>query len=128
MFEFAFLAPLFGKFAKPAGYVLTALLAIAIFFGAKALYDHKIISNHDAKIDASAAKADRAADQNAAATETTNVARQNYEADQLTRAADDAPKNNPGVDPATARRIAFHKCLGLQQRARANGLQPPRCV
>lgn len=128
MLEFAFLAPLFGKFAKPAGYVLTALLAIGIFFGAKAIYDHSVISKHDAKIEASAAKADRAADQNAAAAETDNTARQNYEADQLIKAGNDAPKNNPGVDPATARRLAFHKCLSLQQRARENGLKPPRCV
>jgi hypothetical protein len=101
---------------------------IILLIGAvAACYDHSIVSNHDAKIEASAAKADRKADQKSAEQAKIDEARSTQEANQLIEAMDNAPKD-PKVDDAVERRIAFHKCLGLQQRARANGLKPPTCV
>jgi hypothetical protein len=119
--EFAFLAPIFGKFAKVAGYVLTILAVIGLFFGAKAIYDHNVISHYRDKVDASAGKADRKADQKAADQKDKDIARQNQEADELIKVQQNAKTE-------TDRRIAFHRCLSLQQRARDNGLVPPSCV
>lgn len=119
--EFLFLAPIFGKYAKVAGYALIVLAAIALFFGAKAIYDHNVVSHYKDKVEASQAKADRAADQNAVQAEKYDVARQNQEADELIKVQDNA-KNEQD------RRLAFHRCLRLQQRARDNGLKPPACV
>lgn len=113
--------------SKGVIYAGLIVLAIAAFFGAKALYDHSVISGHDAKVEASAAKADRKADEAATARAEADQQRRNYETDQLAKAVDNAPKD-PNVSDDLERRIAFHKCLGLQQRARENGLQPPRCV
>ncbi|MFL6728070.1 MAG: hypothetical protein ACJ8FS_16380 [Sphingomicrobium sp.] len=123
---FAFLLPfassLVGpKFAKPAIFGALGLLILLALWGGKCVYDHSIIAAHDAKIEASQAKADRKADNNLATHATADTARQNQEADQLTKVQQNAKTEHD-------RRIAFHKCLGLQQRARANGLQPPTCV
>lgn len=116
------LGPVVGlKLARAAAWVVIVLGVIALFFGAKALYDHSIISNHDAKIEASAAKDDRKADQKAADQGAKDLARQNQEADELIKVQENAKSE-------TDRRLAFHRCLSLQQRARANGLKPPRCV
>lgn len=106
------------KFVVWGGLVI---IAIGLFFGAKALYDHSIISAHDTKIEASAAKADRAADQKAAVQKEHDIVRQNQEADELIKVQQNAKTDQD-------RRLAFHRCLSLQQRARENGLQPPRCV
>lgn len=122
------LAPVVGeKYAKAAAWALIIVAAIALFFGAKAIYDHSVISNHEAKVEASAAKADRKADQALEARKQADEDRRQYEADQLTEAVKNAP-HAPNADPRRERDIAFHKCLSLQQRARENGLQPPRCV
>lgn len=122
------IAPTVGeKFAKPLVYLGLILAAVGLFFGAKAIYDHSIISAHDTKVEASAAKADRAADQKAADQKAADEQRRNFEADQLVEAMSHAAKD-PKVDDRVERNLAFHKCLSLQQRARANGLQPPRCV
>lgn len=123
-----FFAPRLGeKYAKIAAYAVIVVLAVGLFFGAKKLYDLSVVRNHDAKIEASQAKADRAADQKAAVQKENDLNRQQYEQDQLTQAMDHAP-HDPKINDAAERRIAFHKCLSLQQRARANGLQPPACV
>jgi len=106
---------------------IAVVLAIAAFFGAKALYDHSIVKAHDAKVEASAAKADRKADQKAADQAAKDLARRQYETDQLTEAMRNAAKD-PKIDDDRERALAFHRCLGLQQRARQNGLKPPRCV
>jgi hypothetical protein len=119
---FAFLIPLVGaKFAKPVGYALIALAVALFFFGAKAIYDHNVVSHYKDKVEASQAKADRKADQNAAQAEKYDVSRQNQEADELIKVQDNA-KNEQD------RRLAFHRCLRLQQRARDNGLKPPACI
>lgn len=115
---------------KAAKVVLLAALVglvIALFFGAKAIYDHSIIANHDAKIEASAAKADRKADQKAADQKTIDEQRTAQEADQLQKAVDNAA-HDPKVADAVEQRHAFYRCLSLQQRARANSLKPPVCV
>lgn len=121
-------APRIGeKYARFAAWAVVIVAAILFLWGAKALYDHTIISNHDAKQEASTAKADRAADQKASVQKEQDLSRQQYEDQQLTEAVNHAAKD-PKIDDTTERRLAFHRCLGLQQRARANGLQPPRCV
>lgn len=112
------------KFVVWGGIVL---LAIGLFFGAKALYDHSIIDAHDTKVNLEAAKADRAADQAAAEQAAKDKVRLDFEQDQLEGAVKNAPKD-PNVADDTERRLAFHRCLRLQQRAAANGLEPPRCV
>lgn len=113
--------------AKIASYALIVLAVIALLFGLKTCYDHQVVANHDAKIEASQAKADRKADELATEQKQADLNRSSYEAEQLKEAMDHAPKD-PAIDDALERRVAFHKCLGLQQRARANGLEPPRCV
>lgn len=106
---------------KVLGSIGLILAAVGLFFGAKAIYDHSVVSKHDAKIEASQAKADRAADQNASVAKEHDLNRQNQEADELIKVQENAKST-------TDRRLAFHRCLRLQQHARENGLQPPRCV
>lgn len=86
-----------------------------------------IISNHDNAIEASAAKADRQADENEINQRVADDARRAQEQDQLTEAIKNAPKD-PAIDDDRERALAFHRCLSLQQRARSNGLKPPTCV
>ena len=129
----AFLATFFlnrGASPKNArGYAWAILIvgAVLLLWGAKAMYDHSVIANHDAKTEASAAKADRAADQKAAVQEQKDNQRRDFETDQLMKAIDNAPKD-PAVPDALEQRRAFYRCLRLQQDARANGLKPPTCV
>lgn len=116
------IAPTFGeKAARPIAWLIIIAAAVALFFGLKACYDQSIVTKHDAKIEASAAKADRAADQKAAEQKEHDLARQNEEADQLIKVQANAKTE-------ADRRLAFHRCLRLQQRARENGLVTPRCV
>lgn len=110
-----------AKYAKIVAIVGAVVLALVFLFGLKACYDHSIIANHDAKTEASAAKADRKADTKASEQRDKDIARQNQEADQLMKVQQNAKTEND-------RRLAFHRCLSLQQRARANGLKPPTCV
>ena len=115
-------APVVGeKFAKAAAFGSIAILILLALWGGKCAYDHGVISNYQNKVDASAAKADRKADDKAAQQKFNDVERQNEEADQLIKVQANA-KN------ATERNLAFHRCLRLQQRARDNGLVTPKCV
>lgn len=115
------------KNARAYAWGVVLLAAALLLWGAKALYDHSIVSAHDAKIEASAAKADRKADQKAAEQAAKDAQRLDYETDQLIKAVDNAPKD-PNVSDDLERRLAYHRCLRLQQAARANSLKPPRCV
>lgn len=116
------LAPTVGeKFAKPLAILLLALLAIGLFFGAKAIYDHNVVSGYKTKVEASAAKADRKADQQAADRKELDQARQNAEYNELVKVQENAQNE-------TQRRLAFHRCLRLQQQARDNGLKSPSCI
>ena len=122
------IAPTVGeKAAKPVAYALLAIGVILLLWGGKCAYDASVVNNYKTKVEASAAKADRKADQKAADQAATDLARRQYETDQLTEAMRNAPKD-PTVPDDRERALAFHKCLGLQQRARDNGLEPPRCV
>ena len=122
------LAPRVGeKFARPLAWALIVVVAIGLFFGAKALYDQSVIDDHDAKVNLDAAREDRKADNAAAERRLEDMARRDYETDQLMKAMRDAPKD-PKIDDARERSLAFHRCLRLQQAARENGLQPPACV
>jgi chorismate mutase len=123
---FAFLK-LWSLPAKIGAAVGAVALLIGLFFGAKALYDHSIIKAHDAGIEASAAKADRAADTKAADQRVIDITRETQEEDQLKKAVDHAVKD-PKIPDDVERNLAFHRCLRLQQAARANGLKPPACV
>ena len=121
------LAPRVGaKAARPVAFALLAIVAIGLFFGAKALYDASVIDKHETKVEASAAKADRKADQKAAERMTKDLERREFEQDQLEGAVTNAPKD-PNVPDDLERRVAFHRCLSLQQRARKDGREPPRC-
>lgn len=115
------------KAAKPVIFGAFALLIVLAMWGGKCAYDHSIIATHDAKVEASQAKADRKADEAATAREEAQRERRDYETDQLTKAVEHAPKD-PAIDDDRERALAFHRCLSLQQRARANGLKPPACV
>jgi hypothetical protein len=107
------------------GIVIIAVILLAL--GLKACYDHSIIANHDTAVEASAAKADRKADQTAVVQEAKDNQRRDQETDQLMKAIQNAPKD-PAIPDDRERALAFHRCLRLQQEARQNGLQPPRCV
>ncbi len=115
------------KNARAYSWALVIVAAVLLLWGAKALYDHSIIANHDNAIEASAAKADRKADEKAANQRVADDARRAQEQDQLVEAIKNAPKD-PAIDDDRERALAFHRCLSLQQRARANGLKPPTCV
>lgn len=108
-------------------YAVLILLGVGLLGLGKCAYDRSVIDAHDTEVNLNAAIEDRKADQKAADQAEADRQRRAYEADQLTEAMNNAPKN-PAVDDERERAIAFHKCLSLQQRARANGLQPPRCV
>jgi len=110
-----------AKFAKPFLAIMGVALLAILFFGGKALYDHSVIAKHDAKVEASQAKADRKAD---------NKAAEQRDKDNVRRTAETQELKDVQAhysDPATRKR-EFYRCIRLQQAARANGSQPPACV
>lgn len=109
------------KFAKPFIAIMGVAMLAILFFGGKALYDHSVIAKHDAKVEASQAKADRKADNKASEQRDIDNARRSAETQEL----NDVVKANP--DPVERKR-AFYRCIRLQQSARANGSKPPSCV
>lgn len=113
--------PTFGVWAG-----LIAIL-IAVLPLAKCAYDRSIVNAHDTEVNLNAAVEDRKADTTAADQAAKDKLRRDFEADQLKKAQDDAPKD-PAISDDRERALAFHRCLSLQQRARANGLEPPVCV
>lgn len=115
------------RFARFAAWALAVIAVILLVLGLKACYDSSIISHHDADVNLNAAREDRKADQKAAEQRDKDFARQQYEQDQLTEAVKNAPKD-PNIPDDRERALAFHRCLRLQQDARAGGLKPPACV
>lgn len=103
------------------------LLLVAFLMTGKCAYDKSIIHTHDTEIELNAAIEDRKADTTAAEQTKVDEARRQFEADQLQKAEANAPKD-PAIPDDRERALAFHRCLSLQQRARANGLEPPACV
>lgn len=116
-----------AKFTRLIAWVIVVLVIVLLAIAAVSCYNHEIISNHDAKTNLNAAIEDRQADQNQAAQQTIDLQREAYEQDQLRKAVQDAPKD-PKIPDDVERNLAFHRCLKLQQDARANGLKPPACV
>ena len=110
-----------AKMAKPFIFVLGISLAVALFFGAKALYDHGIIAKHDLKVEAQQAKDDKKADNGAAVQRRTDDTRSAQEQQELSNVL---ATSGPSADD---RRRNFYRCLRLQQDARAHGLQSPTC-
>jgi len=111
-----------GKAAKIVGGLFAAFALVGTFLAAKALYDHRVISNHDAKQVAATAKADRKADAKAADERRVDDSRLGAEATALEQV-----EVSHATDDARTRRIARQQCLRAQQAARASGSQPPAC-
>jgi hypothetical protein len=109
-----------AKLAKPLLIGAGVLLLIIAVFAAVKIHDHRIISNHDANQRAATTIADRKADDNAAVQRRTDDARLTNESTELNRSTDHASTD---LD----RRLAFQRCLRLQQSARAAKRQPPAC-
>jgi threonine dehydrogenase-like Zn-dependent dehydrogenase len=107
----------FGKAAVIGAGIILLLIAA---FAAVKIHDHRVIATHDAKQDAATAKADRAADNHAAEQRRTDDARLTQETTELNRST-----NNGQTD--LDRRLAFQRCLRMQQSARAAKRQPPAC-
>jgi hypothetical protein len=110
------------KLAGPLIILLGIGFAVALFFGAKAIYDHNIIKTHDLKVEAQQAKDDRKADDAAAVKRRADDARAAQEEKEL-----DNVLTKP-ASTAAQRRADFYRCISLQRAARANGLEPPTCV
>jgi uncharacterized protein HemX len=108
------------RFAKAAGILGAVMLLIALLGLGKCAYDRSIIKAHTARQEASNARADRKADTRAAETRRSDDARLAQEQQQLERAQANAQND-------TDRRLARHRCLRLQQAARAAGREPPAC-
>jgi hypothetical protein len=116
------LAPTVGeKWAKPAAIGLLVALAVAFMGLGKCAYDRSVIAKHDAKVEASTAKADKKADNHAADQRRTDDARSTDEATQIKEAVNEA-----GNDPA-ARRAAYYRCVRAQQSARRDRKPSPDC-
>lgn len=114
------LGPQFAKFAKPLIFLVLGLLVLAALWGGKCVYDRKVIATHDARQTAATAVADKHADDHAADQRRVDDARLTNESTELQRSTNNAQTN---LD----RRLAFQRCLRLQQSARAAKRQPPAC-
>ena len=108
------------KASKVITLIGLALLLLVMMAGAKCAYDSSVIERHEARQDAANAKADRKADAKAAEQRRADDSRIAQEGGQLEKVQSNA---NTPVD----RRLARHRCLRLQQAARAAGRQPPAC-
>ena len=108
------------KLARIVAYALLALVIFLALWAAKCSYDKHLIANHDATQAASTANADRQADQNAAEARRVDDARLTQEKQQLEGSTANAQTD---LD----RRLAFQRCLRMQQAARASGSVVPAC-
>jgi hypothetical protein len=116
-----------GKAAKPLAWTIIILAAVALFWGAKAAYDASVISSNDAKVEASAQREGRAADAKAAEQRSEDQTRLHNEADELRKVTSDGLPSTAPQAPLDDARRAYHRCVRLQQAARANGERPPPC-
>lgn len=120
---FTTIGGLFGASGRVASFLGATVLIVGIFgalFTAKAIYDHSVIANHNAKQDAANSKADRAADGNVAVDRRIDDQRLGNEAVQLEKVNDNALSDRD-------RRVARQRCIRLQQSARAAGSIAPAC-
>lgn len=108
------------RFAKIAVIGTLIVLAVALLGLGKCAYDRSVIKSHEARQDAANAKADRKADAKAAEQRRTDDSRLTQERTELQRSTDNAKTD-------ADRRLAFHRCLRLQQAARAANRKPPSC-
>jgi uncharacterized protein HemX len=115
------LGPKFSKLATPLIYLVALALIAAAIVGLVKLHDHRVIANHDARQDASTARADKKADNHAAVQRQTDDARLTQEQQQLQKAVTNANTNHD-------RSLARARCIRLQQSARAAKRQPPACT
>lgn len=111
-----------AKLAKPLLYALGALLLVGAIFAAVKLHDHRVIAQHEATQDASNAKADRKADNQAADQRVADNARQTNETQEINNVVSEAKRT--GADP----RAAYYHCVELQQAARAANRVVPACT
>jgi hypothetical protein len=115
------------KLAKPLAWGIVIAVLVMILSVGKCAYDSSVIEKHDLKTDVIREREDRKADQAAAEQRLEDHQRREQEADQLMKVQEHAAQD-PNVDDAYERRLAYHRCLRLQQHARQNGLEPPTCV
>jgi hypothetical protein len=107
------------RFAKPAGMAGAAILLLLAAWVLKSCYDARLIERHEAGQRAATAKADRKADTKAAEQRRADDTRLATETRQLEKSRE--------ADTDLDRRLARHRCLRLQQAARAGGREPPAC-
>jgi len=123
---FAFLIPFVLKLGIPARFAKIAIigtlivLAVALLGIGKCAYDKSIINAHEAKQEAATAKADRKADAKAAEQRRADDTRISQERQELEKVVSHAPTD---LD----RRLAFQRCLRLQQAARSSHRVAPSC-
>jgi hypothetical protein len=115
------------EFGKPFAWIGIVLLALLILWGAKTAYDRSVVKEDDLEEEVEELRADAVADEAARKRELEAAERRAQEAQELKEAITHVP-NDPNVDDAVERKLAFHRCLKLQQDARQNGSQPPACV
>lgn len=106
----------FAKLAAIAGAIIGAVILLC---AARALLRELIISRHEAKVEAHAQKAGRAADARAADRRLADAERRHSDTEQL-KGTLDATAPDPD-----ARRRAFYDCLSRQRQARVDGQRPP---
>ena len=109
------------RFAKVAVIIAGAVLLITLLGIGKCSYDKSVVERHNARAEATTAKADRKADAKAAEERRADDARAVTESQEIKEAINEA-----GNDPA-ARRAAYYRCVSAQQAARRNGKPPADC-
>lgn len=108
------------RFVRPVAWGVTIIGAVLLLWGGWALVKSSIISTHETKRELKQERADRKADTKVGEMRRQDDARQRQERQELEGAVNHATSD-------TDRRIAFHECLELQQRARRERRQPPTC-
>ena len=108
------------RFARPVAYAALALLLLAALGTALCAIRKDAIDDYSANQAAANAKADRKADAKVAEQRRVDDARITQESTQLEKVQANATSD-------TARRLARHRCLRLQQQARAEHKPPPGC-
>jgi hypothetical protein len=109
------------RFAKPVLYAVLLALAVAAFFGAKAIYDHNLVSSHDAKQEAKATKATLKRERAANADEDRGEQHDEEQAAQLETEVQNAIQTHP-VEARRSSGPASNAALGeLRGRQSAAG-------
>lgn len=115
------------KNARALAWVGLIIAGLLLLWGMKAAYDAAVVDDYRTEVNLDASRKDHKADIKAAERAAADARRLDFEIDQLEKAVTNAPQD-PNVADDTERRLAYHRCLRLQQTARANGSEPPRCV